>query len=265
MVKIQLLANHGAVRFLMPRRKRQKPISKDEIDVLAVRLFKVFLRGSKKDLVCYLPPGNRYTGGRIAGPENQWNSDRDRRRDSELCNQIWKQTGCTVGACFYDVYSSPLDKNGVRRPHNWIGSVYDFAKKAKYERLHLVGYSGGAMLASSQLVFHPSRPKRQDPIVRTLVLIAGDVAARRDVPHRNAAYVADKIEARTLLIWGTKDDPAKRGAQVWTEHNPRAKERHYDGGHNFYDDGQFGNVTGMVVDWLTKEPAIKQMAKRKAP
>lgn len=252
----------GAVGFPMPRRKRRGPIGKDEIDVLATRLFKVFLEGSKKDLVCYLPPG-LYKGSRIWGPDVEWNSDRDKRRDSEFCDQIRRQTRSTVGACFYDVPSSP-SKNGVWKPFPWIRDVYGFAKKGKYERLHLVGYSGGAMLASSQLAFHPPRPERKDPSVRTLVLIAGDVAAGRDRPHRNAAYFADGIDARTLLIWGTKDEAARLGAQMWKERNSKADTSSYDGGHNFYDDGRFDNVTRMVVDWLMKEPAIKRLAKRKA-
>jgi hypothetical protein len=120
------------------------------------------------------------------------------------------------------------------------------------------------MFASSQLAFYPPQPDRQDPIVRTLVLIAGDVAAGLDAHHRNAAYFADRIEARTRLIWGTQDDGAKRGAQMWRKLNSKADTPWYDGGHNFYDDGQFDNVARMVVDWLMKEPAIKRLAKRKA-
>jgi len=233
----------------MPRRRQRKRTAKGEIDLLAVRLFKVLLQGSKKDLVCYLPPG-KWRGGRVWGPGGEWNSDRDKRRDSEFCDRIWKQTGATVGACFYDIGSSPAAKDEVCRPHMWIKDIYDFAKKGKYERLHLVGYSGGAMLASSQLAFHPPKPDRHDPPVRTLVLIAGEVAAGLNMPHRNAAFFADKISARTRLIWGTDDNPARLGAQKWKECNQNADTQRYDGGHDFYKDGQFDNVTRMVVDWL---------------
>lgn len=81
----------------------------------------------------------------------------------------------------------------------------------------------------------------------------------------NAAYFADKIKTRTRLIGGTKDPDAKRGAQKWKERESTADTQPYDGGHNFYGDSQFDNVTGMVVGWLMEEPAIKRMAKRKAP
>jgi hypothetical protein len=167
-----------------------------------------------------------------------------------------------VGACIYDVSSS---KTPPCPPFNWIRDVYDYAYAKKYERLHLVGYSGGAMLASSQLAFWPPRPDRKDPTVRSLVLIAGDVAAGHDMPHRNAAYFANRIDTRTRLIYGTGDDDAKRGAQKWKECNSKADiPPPYDGGHNFYDDGQFDKVTRMVIDWLKKEPAIKRLARRKA-
>jgi hypothetical protein len=96
------------------------------------------------------------------------------------------------------------------------------------------------------------------------MLIAGDVAAGANMPHRNAAYFADRIKARTLLIWGTKDPDAKRGAQKWRECNCKADAQSYDGGHNYYDGGQFDKVTRMVVGWLMKEPAIKRLVKRKA-
>jgi len=240
----------------MPRHRRRKRIGTDEIDVLAGRLF-LFppLPGSKKDLVCYLPPGRTYRR-RVWGPDDQWNSDRDKRRDSEFCNQIWKQTGFTVGACIYDVSSSPVDKNGVCKPHMWIRAVYDFAKSKKYERLHFVGYSGGAMLGSSQLVFYPPRP--DDPAAKTLILIAPYVAEGLDKAHSNAAFFSDRINARTRLIWGTDDPKAKLGAQVWKEHNANADTQKYTGEHDFCKSGQFENVTRMVTEWLPKATAIKR-------
>ena len=234
----------------MPQRsKKRKPKE------LAVNPFlsKPFLKGSKKDLVCYLPPGNVHTGGGIAGPENRWKDE----RDSELCNRIRKRTGATVRVCWYDVGSSAVDKDGIRKPHMMIRPVYDYAKSMKFERLHFVGYSGGAMLGSSQLVFWPPRPG--DPVVKTLVLIAGDVASRLDMPHKNAAFFADRINARTRLIYGTKDDAAKLGAQMWKKRNPNADiPPPYEGGHPFYEDGQFENVTRMVIEWLPKMPAIRR-------
>ena len=45
-----------AGRSLVPRRKHRKRSKKDEIEILAGRLFKYGpLEGSRKDLVCYLP------------------------------------------------------------------------------------------------------------------------------------------------------------------------------------------------------------------
>ena len=141
----------------MSRRKHRKRSKKEEIEVLAGRLFKYGpLSGSKKDIVCYLPPGDRGGGSELllSGPGRQWDSDQDKCRDTKLCNLLFTRTGFTVGACFYEVYAlGSLDKNGVRKPMNWIKDLYEYAKRMKYERLHLVGYSGGAMLASSQLVF----------------------------------------------------------------------------------------------------------------
>lgn len=237
----------------MPRRRTRKKA--EEIPVNPF-LSEPFLKCSKKDLVCYLPPG-RHGGRQIVGPSDQWNSDPDKRRDSELCNRIWKQTGATVRVCWYDVGCLAVDKDGVRRPQMMIRLVYDWAKRMKFERLHFVGYSGGAMLGSSQLVFYPPSPG--DPPVKTLVLIGGDVAAGLDKPHRNAAFFADRINARTRLIYGTRDNPAKLAAQTWKERNPKADiPPPYEGGHGFCEDGQFENVAGMVTEWLPKVTAIKR-------
>ena len=236
----------------MPRREHRKRNKKDEIEILAGRLFKYGpLKRSNKDLVCYLPPGDK--GGQsellLSGPGAEWDSDNDKCRDTKLCNLVLQHTGFTVGACFYEVYGlGSLDKDGVRKPMNWIGDLYKYAKRMKYERLHLVGYSGGAMLASSQLVFHP--PPANCPTVKTLVLIAAYVADGLDKAHRNAAFFADRVKAKTRLIWGTNDKAARLGAEEWRKRNPAADSQPYTGGHNFYDDGQFDKVSGMAIGWI---------------
>jgi pimeloyl-ACP methyl ester carboxylesterase len=237
----------------VPRRKHRKRSKKEEIEVLAGRLFKYGpLPGSKKDFICYLPPGDR--GGSsellLSGPGGQWDSDKDKCRDTKLCNLLFERTNFTIGACFYEVYASgSLDKNGVRKPMNWIKDLYEYTKRTKYERLHLVGYSGGAMLASSQLVFHP--PPAKCPPVKTLVLIAAYVADGLDKAHRNAAFFAKTVNAKTRLIWGTGDDAARRGAEEWKKRNDSADSQPYTGSHNFYDDGQFGKVSEMTITWIT--------------
>jgi hypothetical protein len=96
-----------------------------------------------------------------------------------------------------------------------------------------------------------------------LTLIAGDVAAGLDAAHSNAAFFADRIQARTRLIYGTGDDGAKRGALKWEMRNSQADIQPYEGGHDFYKDGQFTKISQMVVDWLLEEPAIKRLARRK--
>lgn len=216
-----------------------------------------YLKGSQKDLVCYLPPG-RHGGDKIVGPSDQWNSDKpDHRRDSELCNRIHKLTGATVRVCWYDVGCLSVDKDGIREPKMMIVPVYDWARVMKFDSLHFVGYSGGAMVGSSQLAFYP--PRAGDPAVKTLVLIGGDVGSGIDKPHSNAAFFADRIKARTRLIYGTKDDPAKFGAQIWKEHNSKTDiPPPYVGGHGFYEDGQFENVVRMVIEWLPKVSVIKR-------
>ena len=239
----------------MVRRKHRKRGKKDEIELLTARLFKYGpLEESKKDLVCYLPPGKK--GGAsellLSGPGNEWDSDRDKCRDTKLCNLLSTRTEFTVGACLYEVYGlGSLDKDGVRKPMNWIGDLYRYAKRMKYERLHLVGYSGGAMLASSQLVFHPQ--PADCPTVKTLVLIAAPVADGLDKAHRNAAFFADRVKARTRLIWGTDDNEARLGAEEWKKRNPAADSQPYTGGHNFYDDGQFDKVSEMAISWIKEE------------
>lgn len=233
----------------MPWRRRRKKIATLRIHADAAGLLLLFLPGSKKDLVCYVPPGNRYPStGRVAGPENQWDSDRDHKRDSEFCKRINKQTGFSVFSYRYDVGSAPRKGEKVYVPHNWIRNVYAFARENKYERLYLVGFSGGGMVASSQLVYY-----HDDPIVKSLVVISGDVAAGPDKPHRNAAFFADQIRARTLLIYGDKDGDAVRGARVWKQQNPLADLKPHSGGHDFYD--QFDLVTQEVVDFLM-QPAV---------
>ena len=76
--------------------------------------------------------------------------------------------------------------------------------------MHLVGYSGGGAVASSQLVDHGK------DMVQSLIIINGPVAENK--PHMNAAYYADRIKPRTLLIYGTKDD-YRRAIDIWKKKN----------------------------------------------
>jgi hypothetical protein len=55
--------------------------------------------------------------------------------------------------------------------------------------------------------------------VKTLVLIAAYVADGLDKGHRNAAFFADRVNAKTRLIWGTGDDGARRGAEDRNKRN----------------------------------------------
>ena len=86
--------------------------------------------------------------------------------------------------------------------------------------------------------------------MKTLVLIAAYVADGLDKAHRNAAFFANRVNAKTRLIWGTDDGAARIGAEEWKKRNDAADSQPYTGSHNFYDDGQFGKVSEMTITWI---------------
>lgn len=186
----------------------------------------LYLKGEEgiKDLVCYIPGGVYWGGrGRITGPNKGWVDG----RDLEFCKSINTKTGFSVYSKPYDVGWTRDKKRDVFKPINWIRrNIYAFAKSKGYERLHLVGFSGGGSAASSQLLWYP------DEIVRSLVIISGPVANSPMAVHVNAAYFADQITTRTLLIYG-KDDGYRSHADVWIRNNPAAVLKEYAGGHDF--------------------------------
>jgi hypothetical protein len=91
------------------------------------------------------------------------------------------------------------------------------------------------------------------------------VANNPKAVHVNAAYYADQITTRTLLVYG-KDDGYRSHADVWRRNNPAAVLREYDGGHDFQP--QLGRVVKQVIDWqkTMKKPVLlarKRGRKRK--
>jgi len=199
-------------------------------------------------LVCYVPPGELNPGGlsgRIAGPLGGWVVG----RDYEMCRRINEKTGFAVYSPCYDITShwEPEEKRGI--PASWIRGVYRYAKeKMKHRFLYLVGFSGGGAVASSQLVDYP------DKMVQGLVVISGPVA--EGGPHTSAAFYADRINVRTLLVYG-KRDGYNRGVDKWMETTRQSKTRvdklYYEGGHDYGErDSSFKLVTNAVVDWLKK-------------
>jgi predicted esterase len=144
----------------------------------------------------------------------------------------------------YDVRCKADEQRDMFKPINWIRkNIYDFAKSNGYERLHLVGFSGGGSVASSQLLYYPDR------LVRSLVVISGPVANNPKAVHVNAAYFADQITARTLLVYG-KDDGYRSQADVWIRNNQTAVLSEYAGGHDFRPRLEW--VVEQVMDWHKK-------------
>jgi len=200
----------------------------------------LYLKGEEraKDLVCYLP-GGLYWGayGRVKGPNKGWVD----ARDFEFCKRINTKTGFGVYSTPYDVRCTYDRQRDVYKPINWIGrNIYAFAKSKGYERLHLVGFSGGGSVASSQLLWYP------DEMVRSLVIISGPVANSPVAVHVNAAYSADQITTRALLVYG-KDDGYRSHADVWIRNNPAAVLSEYTGGHDFQP--QLARVVEQVTKW----------------
>jgi len=225
------------------------------------RMRPLYLKGKErtKALVCYLP-GGVYWGahGRITGPDKGWVD----ARDLEFCKRVNKETGFDVCRKNYDVRSKWNDNKRIYVPHNWIQkNIYAFTKSEGYESLHLIGFSGGGSLASSQLLYYPNE------MVQSLVIISGPVANNPKAVHVNAAYYADQITTRTLLVYG-KDDGYRSHADVWRRNNPAAALREYKGGHDFQP--QLGWVVKQVIDWqkTMKKPVLlarKRRRKRKIP
>ena len=175
----------------------------------------------------------------IAGPHD-WFLD----RDYELCRRIRDRTHFGVHSRAYDITSTWNADEKRPVPAKWITRIYRYAKTKKYRCLHLVGFSGGGAVASSQLVDYP------DDMVRSLVVISGPIAL--DKPHMNAANYADRIKPRSLLIYGTEDD-FRKGAEIWRKRKP-AEPLDYPGGHDFGRKGQesFEKVANGVIEWLKK-------------
>lgn len=206
-------------------------------------------KGDPDHLVCYIPPGEvnpDFRTGVIKGPLCGWVVG----RDYEICSRIndkTKGTGFAVYSPCYEITSrwDPDQKRGV--PAAWIKGVYRYAK-VKHKFLYLVGFSGGGAVASSQLVDYP------DKMVQGLVVISGPMA--EGGPHTSAAYYADRINVRTLLIYG-KLDGYNNAINVWMERTRQNKTRvdklYYEGGHNYGEPkDSFDLVTNTVIDWLKK-------------
>lgn len=221
----------------------------------------LYLKGKEgvKDLVCYVPGGVYWPAeGRVKGPDNGWVD----ARDLELCRRINTKTGFGVCSMPYDVRCIADEQRDMFKPINWIRkNVYDFAKSNGYEMLHLVGFSGGGSVASSQLLYYP------DKLVRSLVIISGPVANNPKAVHVNAAYFSDQITTRTLLVYG-KDDGYRSQADVWIRNNRAAVLSEYAGGHDFQP--RLGSVVQQVMDWQKKSkkavlPPRKPQRKHRKP
>jgi len=182
--------------------------------------------------------------GVIAGPLEGWVVG----RDYEFCRRINDKTGLAVYSPCYEINSrwNPDENRGVPVP--WIRNVYRYATKQKHKFIYLVGFSGGGAVASSQLVDYP------DKMVQGLVVVSGPVA--EGGPHTSAASYADRINVKTLLVYG-KADGYKRGVDKWMETTRQSKTRvdklYYEGGHDYGEqNGSFELVANAVVDWLKK-------------
>lgn len=106
--------------------------------------------------------------------------------------------------------------------------------------------------------------------VKSLVVINGPIAEREGkfscVPHTDAAYYADRIKARTLLIYADQE-ALRRGVAIWKQRN-QAEDREYVGEHDFGKTPQsFDTVTKMVTDFLKEspdqKPRVVPLARRK--
>jgi hypothetical protein len=216
--------------------------------------------------VCYVPPGELNPdglSGRIAGPRRGWVVS----RDYEMCSKINGKTGFAVYSPCYDIYShwEPSENRGV--PDPWIKGVYRYvAEKLKHRFLYLVGFSGGGAVVSSQLVDYP------DKMVQGLVVISGPMA--EGGPHTSAAFYANRINVRTLLIYG-KLDGYNRAIDVWMrtrQDKTQADKLLYEGGHDYGErKDSFEQVTNTVIDWLknvaqsSRVLSLRRRRKRRHP
>jgi hypothetical protein len=217
-------------------------------------------KADQEHLVCYVPPGELNPdglSGRIAGPRVGRFDGWIVGRDYEMCTRINDRTGFAVYSPCYDIYShwEPEENRGV--PDPWIKGVYRHAKEKKHRFLYLVGFSGGGAVASSQLVDYP------DKMVQGLVVISGPAA--EDGPHTSAAFYADRIDVRTLLVYG-KLDGYNKAIDVWMgrthQNKTRVDKLYYEGGHDYGErKDSFELVTNTVIDWL-KNVARSSMALR---
>jgi len=221
----------------------------------------LYLEGKEgtKDLMCYVPGGVYWPAqGRVVGPDKGWVDS----RDLEFCKKINTKTGFGIYSKPYNVGWTYDRKRNVQKPINWIRkNIYDFAKSNGYERLHLVGFSGGGSVASSQLLYYP------DKLVRSLVIISGPVANNPKAVHVNAAYFSDQITTRTLLVYG-KDDGYRSQADLWIRNNRAAVLSEYEGGHDFQP--RLDSVVQQVMDWQKKSkkavlPPRKVQRKHRKP
>jgi esterase/lipase len=213
----------------------------------------LYLKGKEgsKDLVCYAP-GGFYWGayGRITGPDSGWVD----ARDLTFCKRINNEMGFGVYCRGYDVRGTYDTRLRFYKPCNWIRNIYTFAQANGYENLHLVGFSGGGSLASSQLLYYP------DQMVRSLVVISGPVANNPKAVHVNAAYYADQITTRTLLVYGN-DDGYRSHADVWRRNNRAAVLSKYAAGHDFQP--RLDWVLQQVVDWQKKSKKVAPLARKR--
>lgn len=97
-------------------------------------------------------------------------------------------------------------------------------------------------------------------IVESLVIISGPVANHPKAVHVNAAYYADKIRTRTLLVYG-KDDGYRAHADVWRMNNTSAELMEYRGGHDFAP--VLDSVIARIVNWEKSKKRIKYRRRRR--
>ena len=180
----------------------------------------LYLEG-RDDLICYLP-GGIYFGSSGQITSSGWVD----ARDLELCTRLHRRTGFGVYSLGYDIRSAFSVPLLFYKPNNWINRVYDFARTKEYERVHLIGFSGGGSVASSQTLYY------SDPIVKNLIIISGMVGHNPKAAHVNAAFWSNQILPPTLLIYG-RDDGLYSGAVEWLKHNPETKLIPYNGGHDY--------------------------------
>ena len=225
-----------------------------------------FIKDGERDhLVCYLwggkiRPSENPTG--IAGTQKDWEPE----RDSVLCEKILAETKFGVHSP-ESPYRSSWEWSAKERqniPKEFVKRFYNLAKKGRYKWVHLVGFSGGGAVLSSALAHHSDKPDAS--MVKSLVVISGPIAEhgqhgdpKKDkftcIPYTNAAFYAENIKTKTLLIYGDEDF-LKDGAAEWNKRNKAEVPPFYHGDHDFGREGQesFKQVAKTVIDWLKNSP-----------